>query len=69
MTAPSLTTLAARLAATEARLADIEGGYGRTIYRLERSAVRLELNLGTVMEQLGVTAATEDEVDAVLDAG
>lgn len=63
----TLTTLERRIAALEARLADIEGGYGETLYRLHRHAVGTNLTLGKVAHELGVTPATDDEIDAALE--
>lgn len=65
--ASSLHTLEQRILALEARLADIEGGYGQTLYRLHRRAVHTDLALGRVLTHLGVAAPTDAEVDAVLD--
>lgn len=58
----SLNTLERRIAALEARLADIEGGYGDTLYMLHRHAVGTNLTLGRIAQQLGVTPATDDEI-------
>lgn len=64
----SLQTLERRIAALEARLADIEGGYGDTLYTLHRHAVGTDLILGRIAQHLGVTPATDDEIDAALEA-
>lgn len=63
----SLHTLERRIAALEARLADVEGGYGETLYKLHRASVRNDLRVGRIMAQLGVPDVTEDDVDAALD--
>jgi hypothetical protein len=64
----SLHTLQQRLQAVEARLAEIEGGYGgQTLYRLHRRAVHTDLAVGTILGHLGLAAPTDDEVDAALD--
>ena len=67
MAAPSLRTMEARLRAVEARLAEIEGGYGESLYQLHRRAVRTDLRLARVLDHLGVGDVTDDEVDAALD--
>jgi len=63
----SLTTLERRIAALEARLADVEGGYGDTLYKLHRHAVGTDLTIGRIAQQLGVSPATDDEIDAALE--
>lgn len=63
----SIHTLQQRVTALESRLADIEGGYGQTLYRLERRAVRAELDLGKILSHLGATPTTEEEIDQRLD--
>ena len=67
MAAPSLRTLEARLRAVEARIAEIEGGYGETLYQLNRRATRTDLRLARMLDHLGVVDVTDDEVDAALD--
>jgi hypothetical protein len=62
-------TLVRRIEALEARLSDVEGGYGQTLYQLHRHAVRTELTLSKVAEHLGLTVASDAEVDAVMDEG
>jgi hypothetical protein len=63
----SLQTLTRRIEALEARLADVEGGYGQTLYQLHRHAVRTKLDLGKVLTHLGLPAATDEEIDAEID--
>ncbi len=63
----SLNTLERRIAALEARLADVEGGYGDTLYRLHRASVRNDLRMAKLLGHLDVPDITDDEVDAVLD--
>jgi hypothetical protein len=53
--------------ALEARLADIEGGYGETLYRLHRASVRTDLRLGKVLDRLEVSDVTEGQIDAAMD--
>lgn len=67
MTSPSISTLVRRIEALEARLADVEGGYGQTLYRLHRHAVRTDMAVGRVLEHLGIAMPTDDEVDAAID--
>jgi hypothetical protein len=63
----SLQTLERRILALEARLADLEGGYGETLYRLHRASVRTDLRLSKVLEHLGIADVSEEEVDSALD--
>lgn len=60
----SLQTLERRILALEARLADLEGGYGETLYRLHRASVRTDLRLSKVLEHLGIADVSEEEVDS-----
>jgi hypothetical protein len=60
-------TTEARLRAVEARLAEIEGGYGESIYPLHRGTVQANLGISRVLQHLGLPQVTDDEVDAALD--
>ena len=51
----------------EARLADLEGGYGETLYQLHRESVRNKLGMTRMLAHLGLGAVSDDEVDAELD--
>lgn len=64
----SIHSLELRIAALEARLQEVEGGYGNTLYRLRRSTVKTDLRLAKVMEHLNVADVSDAEVDEVLDA-
>jgi hypothetical protein len=63
----SIQTLERRIAALEARLADIEGGYGDTLYHLRRASIKSELRLGKILDHLHINDVTEDDIDNVLD--
>jgi hypothetical protein len=65
--ASSLHTLELRIQALEARLGEIETGYGSSIYDLRRSSVRTDLRLERLLDHFGVPDVTEDDVDRVLD--
>jgi hypothetical protein len=67
MAAPSLTAIVARLAALEARLADIEGPYAEAQYRTRRDVTGMRITLNRMAAQAGVSTATEEEIDAALD--
>jgi len=64
---PSLHAMEARIAALEARIADIEGGYGQTLYRNRRDLVGLRIEVGSLLDQAGLSRATDARIDAVLD--
>ncbi|MGH3697318.1 MAG: hypothetical protein ACRDRX_25590 [Pseudonocardiaceae bacterium] len=64
----SLHTLAQRLRTVEARLAEIEGGYGETIYRLRREVVSVRIGQGRILTHLGLPEVTSEEIDTALDA-
>jgi hypothetical protein len=63
----SLATLEQRIRALEARLAEVEGGYGDTLYRLRRDSIATRIDLGRLLGQAGVAQATDEEIDAILD--
>lgn len=63
----SIQTLERRIAALEARLADVEGGYGETLYRLHRRSVRTDLRLSKVLARLDLPDVTEEEVDEAIE--
>jgi hypothetical protein len=63
----SLQTLERRIAALEARLADVEGGYGDTLYKLHRSAVQTRLDLRKILAQMNIEPTSDEEISAALD--
>jgi hypothetical protein len=63
----SLQTLERRMAALEARLADVEGCYGETIYKLHRMSIKTSFDVTKIINHLGLEPATEADVDNVLD--
>jgi uncharacterized coiled-coil protein SlyX len=63
----SLQTLERRIAALEARLADVEGGYGDTLYKLDRSAVQTRLDLRKILAQMNIEPTSDEEISAALD--
>ncbi len=63
----SLQTLERRIAALEARLADVEGGYGDTLYKLHRSAVQTRLDLRKILAQMDIEPSSDEEISAALD--
>lgn len=63
----SLQTLERRMAALEARLADVEGGYGETIYKLHWKTTKIDLDVVKILNHLGLEPTAEAEVDTILD--
>ncbi|MBV9315224.1 MAG: hypothetical protein JO100_16170 [Pseudonocardia sp.] len=64
---PSLQSLEVPLRAVEARLAEVEGSYGDTLYRLRRESISIRITLGRIAGHLGLAVASRTEVDAALD--
>ena len=63
----SIQTLERRIAALEARLADVEGGYGETIYNLHRRTVKTELGIGKLLNHFDIPEPTDEEIDEAID--
>ena len=64
----SLHTLEQRLRTVEARLAEIEGGYGDTIYKQHRDVVGVKLGQARMLAHLGVPEVTAEDIDNALNA-
>ncbi|HEU0089972.1 MAG TPA: hypothetical protein VFQ77_20365 [Pseudonocardiaceae bacterium] len=65
----SLQTLERRILALEARLADVEGGYGDTIYKLHRASGKTDLRIARILNHLSIEDVSEEEIDHALDEG
>ena len=63
----SLQTLERRILALEARLAEVEGGYGDTLYKLHRGSVKSDLRMSKILNRLDIPDVSDDEVDAATD--
>jgi hypothetical protein len=63
----SLQTLERRILALEARLADVEGGYGDTLYKLHRASVKTDLRISKILERLEIDDVSDEEIDTALD--
>lgn len=63
----SLASLEQRIRALESRLAEVEGGYGDTLYRVRRDTVAMRIDVGRLLDQAGLPQASAAEIDAVLD--
>ena len=62
-----MASLERQIIALESRLAEIEGGYGDTLYRLHRASVKADLRMGRVLEQLKVEDVSDDDIDRAMD--
>ncbi|MGH3896913.1 MAG: hypothetical protein ACRDTA_01415 [Pseudonocardiaceae bacterium] len=62
----SLQTLERRIAALEARLADVEGGYGDTLYKLHRASVKTDLRTTKILKRLEIEDVSDEEIDRAL---
>lgn len=51
----------------EARLADVEGRYGDTLYKLHRASVKSDLRTAKILEHLAIQDVSDDDIDAALD--
>ena len=67
MSTPSLATIIARLDAAEARIRELEGGYGQTIYALRRDVTQNRIEMGSILAHLGLPRATDAQIDEALD--
>lgn len=65
----SVQTRERRIAALEARLADIEGGYGDILYHVRRASIKSELRFGEIFDHLHIDDVAEYDVDNGLDRG
>lgn len=63
----SLRTLERRIIALEARLAEVGGGYGETVYRLQREMVHTGMDVRKILNHLSVSPTSDEEVDNALD--
>lgn len=63
----SIQTLERRILALEARLADLEGGYGETMYQLRPESIGNRIEIGHILTQMNLPRATDEQIDAVLD--
>lgn len=63
----SLQTLERRILALAARLADVEGGPGDTLYKLHRRSVKADLRTAKILQRLEIQDVSQEEIDAALD--
>jgi hypothetical protein len=53
--------------ALEARLADVEGGYGDTLYKLHRASIKADLRTAKILQHLDIEDVSDEQIDAALD--
>jgi hypothetical protein len=63
----SLQTLERRIAAREARLAHVEGGYGDTLHKLHRTSVKANLRTAGTLKRLEIEDVSDEDGDQALD--
>jgi hypothetical protein len=63
----SLQTLERRILALEARLAEVEGGYGNTLYKLHRASTKSDLRMAKILNRLEIENASEEDIERALD--
>ena len=51
----------------QSRLADVEGGYGDSLYRLHRASVKADLRMAKVLDHLNINDVSDEGVDNALD--
>lgn len=56
----SLQTLEHRIVALEARLAEVEGGYGNTLHKLHRASVKSDLRIAKMLSRLEIEDVSEE---------
>ncbi len=63
----SFQTLERRILALEAHLADVEGGYGDTLYKLHRASVKADLRTAKILQRLDIEDVADEQIDNALD--
>ena len=63
----SLQTLERRILALEARLAEVEGGYGNTLYKLHRASAKSDLRMAKILNHLKIEDVSEEDIERALD--
>jgi hypothetical protein len=63
----SLQTLEHRIVALEAQLAEVEGGYGNTLYKLHRASAKSDLRIAKILNRLEIEDVSEEDIERALD--
>ncbi|MBF6301899.1 hypothetical protein IU459_30780 [Nocardia amamiensis] len=56
-----------RVTALEGRVTDIETSYGEIMYETHRHVLGLDITLSRMADKLGVSRATDAEIDAAIE--
>jgi hypothetical protein len=59
----SLQTLEHRIVALEARLAEVEGDYGNTPYKLHRASTKSDLRMAKILNRLAIEDVSEEDIE------
>ena len=57
----------ARLIEAAYGLADVEGGYGDTLYKLHRASIKADLRTTKILQRLDIEDVSDEQIDAALD--
>jgi hypothetical protein len=52
---------------TQEELADVEGGYGDTLYKLHRASIKADLRTAKILQRLDIQDVSDEQIDAALD--
>ena len=52
---------------TQEELADVEGGYGDTLYKLHRASIKADLRTAKILQHLDIEDMSDEQIDAALD--
>lgn len=48
-------------------MAEVEGGYGDTSYKLHRASVKSDLRTAKILKRLEIDDVSDEDIDAALD--
>ncbi len=62
-----LSTVERRTDKVEAEVRDLDTHYGEITYRMDRRLSRIEITIDRIADVMGVTPATDEDVDAAFE--
>lgn len=62
----SLQTLERRIIALEARMTEVEGGYGNTLYKLHHASTKSDLRIAKILNRLEIEDVSEEGIERAL---